>query len=133
MVRINAHAHHHRDVSRDLVEEGIPSTVRVSGGAAADGIQPQHLTQLQEEVAQLSHQVVVMIPPSIPPASAPARHGDDGREAFRLESYVRPFHLAASFDYVASGAYRKEPSLQRFIQARAEQMKEHGQPVELWK
>ena len=36
-------------------------------------------------------------------------------------------------DYVASGAYRREPSLQRFIQSRAEQMRERGQPVELWK
>ena len=59
--------------------------------------------------------------------------GENGREAFRVESYVRPFHLAASFDYVASGAYRREPSLQRFIQSRAEQMRERGQPVELWK
>ncbi|MFM9968708.1 MAG: thioredoxin family protein [Burkholderiales bacterium] len=59
--------------------------------------------------------------------------GDDGREAFRLESYVRPFHLAASFEYVASGAYRKEPSLQRFIQSKAEVMRAGGQPVELWK
>ena len=59
--------------------------------------------------------------------------GDNGREAFRVEAYVRPFHLAAAFDYVSSGAYRKEPSLQRFIQTRAEQMRERGQPVDLWK
>ena len=59
--------------------------------------------------------------------------GENGREAFRVEAYVRPFHLAASFDYVSSGAYRKEPSLQRFIQTRAEQMRERGQPVDLWK
>lgn len=59
--------------------------------------------------------------------------GDNGREVFRVEAYVRPFHLAASFEYVASRAYLKEPSLQRFIQGRAEQMRERGQPVELWK
>jgi len=59
--------------------------------------------------------------------------GADGHEAFRVESYVRPFHLAASFEYVASGAYRSEPSLQRFIQARTEQMRERGEPVDLWK
>ena len=57
----------------------------------------------------------------------------NGREVFRVEAYLRPFHLAASFDYVSSGAYRKEPSLQRFIQARTEQMRERGQPVDLWK
>ncbi len=56
-----------------------------------------------------------------------------GREVFRIEAYVRPFHLAASFDYVASGAYRKEPLLQRFIQARADALREKGQPVDLWK
>ena len=59
--------------------------------------------------------------------------GETGREVLRVEAYVRPFHLAASFDYVSSGAYRKEPSLQRFIQSRAEQMRERGQPVDLWK
>lgn len=59
--------------------------------------------------------------------------GENAREVFRIEAYVRPFHLAASFEYIASGAYRKEPSLQRFIQARAEQLRDKGQPVELWK
>ena len=59
--------------------------------------------------------------------------GESGREVFRVEAYVRPFHLAAALDYVSSGAYRKEPSLQRFIQSRAEQMRERGQPVDLWK
>lgn len=59
--------------------------------------------------------------------------GDGGREVFRIEAYVRPFHLAAALDYVSSGAYRKEPSLQRHIQARAEQMREQGQPVDLWR
>ncbi len=56
-----------------------------------------------------------------------------GREVFRTEAYVRPFHLAGSFDYVGSGAYAKEPSFQRFLQAKAEHMRERGQAVELWK
>jgi len=57
---------------------------------------------------------------------------DGGREVFRVEAYLRPFHLASALDYVASGAYRKEPSFQRFIQARAERMRARGQSVELW-
>jgi len=57
---------------------------------------------------------------------------DRGREVFRIEAYLRPFHLAGSFDYVASGAYEKEPSFQRFIQTRAERMSARGQSVELW-
>ncbi len=42
-----------------------------------------------------------------------------GREVFRVEGYVRPFHLASALDYVASGAYRKQPEFQRFVEARA--------------
>ncbi len=58
---------------------------------------------------------------------------DGGREAFRIEAYVRPFHLAGALDYVASGGYRKEPSFQRYLQAHAEKLRERGEPVELWK
>jgi thioredoxin-related protein len=55
-----------------------------------------------------------------------------GQEVFRIEAYLRPFHLESGFDYVASGAYRKEPSFQRFIQARAERIRARGGKVELW-
>lgn len=55
-----------------------------------------------------------------------------GKEVFRIEAYLRPFHLASSFEYVASGAYRREPSFQRFISARAERIREQGGKVELW-
>ena len=55
-----------------------------------------------------------------------------GREVFRVEAYVRPFHLASAFDYVASGAYLREPSFQRFVQARAERLRERGDRVDLW-
>jgi thioredoxin-related protein len=58
---------------------------------------------------------------------------DRGREVFRTEAYVRPFHLAGSFDYVSSGGYRTEPSFQRFLQAKAEKIQERGGRVELWK
>ena len=56
-----------------------------------------------------------------------------GREAFRAEGYLRPFHLAATMDYVASGAYRGEPSFQRYLQARADAMRAQGKAVDLWK
>jgi len=58
---------------------------------------------------------------------------DAGREVFRIEAYLRPFHLASALDYVASGAYSTEPSFQRFIQARAERLRQAGATVELWK
>jgi len=56
-----------------------------------------------------------------------------GREVFRIEAYLRPFHLAGSFEYVSSGAYLKQPSFQRFLQAKAERMRERGERVEIWK
>jgi thioredoxin-related protein len=56
-----------------------------------------------------------------------------GREVFRNEGYLRPFHLASTLDYVASGAYLKEPSFQRFIQRRSDALRDKGEAVELWK
>ena len=55
-----------------------------------------------------------------------------GKEVFRIEAYLRPFHFASGFDYVASGAYRTQPSFQRFIQARAEKIRERGGAVKVW-
>jgi thioredoxin-related protein len=55
-----------------------------------------------------------------------------GAEVFRIEAYLRPFHLASGLDYVASGAYRAEPSFQRYIQARAAKIRAAGGRVDLW-
>jgi thioredoxin-related protein len=55
-----------------------------------------------------------------------------GNEIFRMESFLRPFHLASGLEYVASGAYRKQPSFQRFIQQRAEKIRAAGKGVDLW-
>jgi thioredoxin-related protein len=57
---------------------------------------------------------------------------DRGREVLRIESYVRAFHLASALDYVSSGAYRREPSFQRYLQARGERLRGRGDKVELW-
>ena len=56
-----------------------------------------------------------------------------GAEVFRVDGYVRPFHLAGSLDYVASGAWRTEPQFQRFLQHKAEALRGKGQPVDLWR
>ena len=56
---------------------------------------------------------------------------DGADEVFRIEAYIRPFHLASALDYVASRAYRREPSFQRFIQARADAMRARGERVNL--
>lgn len=56
-----------------------------------------------------------------------------GREVFRVEGYLRPFHFASSLDYVASGAYKKQPEFQRFIEARAAARRAKGEKIELMK
>ncbi len=56
-----------------------------------------------------------------------------GKEVFRIDGYVRPFHLASALDYVASGAYVKEANFQRYLQARADAMRHRGEVVDLWK
>ncbi|HYN12842.1 MAG TPA: thioredoxin fold domain-containing protein [Burkholderiales bacterium] len=55
-----------------------------------------------------------------------------GREVLRMEAYFRPFHVAGALEYVSSGAYRREPSFQRFLQGRAERLRSRGETVDLW-
>ncbi len=56
-----------------------------------------------------------------------------GKEIFRVEAYVRAFHLQSALDYLASGAYLKEPNFQRFIQARGDAIRARGGQVDLMK
>jgi thioredoxin-related protein len=55
-----------------------------------------------------------------------------GREVFRVEGYLRPFHIESSLAYVASGGYTTEPSFQRYVQQRAEKIRQAGGKVEIW-
>lgn len=57
---------------------------------------------------------------------------EQGREALRLDTYLRPFHVASALEYVASGAWRGEPSFQRFVQGRADRLRSEGRRVDLW-
>ena len=54
-----------------------------------------------------------------------------GREVFRAEAYLKAFHIQSAMDYVASGAYREQPSFQRFIQARADRLESQGVHIDL--
>jgi thioredoxin-related protein len=56
---------------------------------------------------------------------------EQGREVFRSEAYLRTFHIQSVMDYIASGAYRRQPNLQRFIQERADHLREQGVVVDL--
>ena len=58
---------------------------------------------------------------------------DSGKEVFRTEAYLRPFHLQSAMEYVSTGAYKKQPEFQRFVQERADHMREQGIEVDLWK
>lgn len=54
-----------------------------------------------------------------------------GNEVMRMEAYLKSFHVQSVMDYVASGAYRTEPSFQRFIEARAEHLREQGMTINI--
>ena len=52
-------------------------------------------------------------------------------EVIRMEAYLKSFHIQSVMDYVSSGAYKKEPSFQRYIDVRAEAIREMGIKVDL--
>ncbi len=56
-----------------------------------------------------------------------------GKEVIRWESSFRVFHTQGMFDYVASEAYRREPSFQRFLAAKTEHIREAGHDVNIWR
>jgi thioredoxin-related protein len=56
-----------------------------------------------------------------------------GKEVFRVEAYLKTFHLQSALDYVASRAYLSQPSFQRFIKARGDALREKGVVIDLWK
>ena len=55
----------------------------------------------------------------------------DGREVFRSEAWLKTFHLHAVLDYVATGAYLHQTNFQRFVQHRADILREKGFEVDL--
>lgn len=54
-----------------------------------------------------------------------------GQEVFRTEGYLKSFHIHGALDYVATGAYVREPSFQRFLAERRSQLAERGLEVDL--
>jgi len=58
---------------------------------------------------------------------------DEGKEVIRVEAFLKSFHVQSVLDYVASGAYRRQSSLQRFIQERADRLREQGIIIDLWR
>ncbi|MDH5181895.1 MAG: thioredoxin fold domain-containing protein [Gammaproteobacteria bacterium] len=54
-----------------------------------------------------------------------------GREIIRTEAYLKSFHIQSVMDYAASGAYKTQPSFQRFISKRADELEARGVHIEL--
>ncbi len=54
-----------------------------------------------------------------------------GQEILRREAYLKAFHTQGAMHYVLSGAYKTEPSFQRYLQARMAELEEQGIHVDL--
>ena len=58
---------------------------------------------------------------------------DGDKEIIRIEGFMKAFHVQSVFDYVLTGSYKTEPSLQRYIEHRADHIRNTGKTVDLWK
>lgn len=56
-----------------------------------------------------------------------------GAEVFRIDGYVKAFHLQSSFDYVLTGSYKEYPGFQPFLHDRADKLEEEGIEIEIMK
>jgi thioredoxin-related protein len=59
---------------------------------------------------------------------------DDMQEAlaFAMPGYFKPFHHLSALQYVASDGYKEQPNFQRWLQAKADAMREDGEEVTIW-
>lgn len=51
---------------------------------------------------------------------------------FMLPGYFKPFHHISSLEYVATDGYKEQPNFQRWLQAKADHMRENGEEVNIW-
>ena len=56
---------------------------------------------------------------------------NNGNEVFRADAYLKAFHTQSVMDYVSSGAYKKQSNFQRYIDERADHLREQGIEVDL--
>ncbi len=54
-----------------------------------------------------------------------------GEEVFRTDAYLKAFHTQSVMDYVSSNAYKKQSNFQRYIDERADHLREQGIEVNL--
>ena len=58
---------------------------------------------------------------------------EQGQEIIRSEAFFKIFHTQGIFAYLAEGGYKTEPDFQRYLSARAEQQREQGKDVDIWR
>lgn len=56
---------------------------------------------------------------------------DKGAEVFRSDAYLKAFHIQSVMDYVSSNSYKNQKNFQRYIEARAEHLREQGVAIDL--
>ncbi len=54
-----------------------------------------------------------------------------GNEVFRSDAYLKAFHTQTVMDYVSSGAYKTQSNFQRYVDQRADHLREQGIEVNL--
>ena len=55
----------------------------------------------------------------------------DGKEVFRSDAYLKAFHIQSVMEYVASGVYKTQSNFQRYVDERADHLREQGIEVNL--
>lgn len=56
----------------------------------------------------------------------------DHTEVIRSESWLRTFHTQSILDYVVSNAWQQQPSFQRYLNERSDQIRERGGSVDIF-
>ncbi len=55
-----------------------------------------------------------------------------GKEVMRISAFLKTFHFQSVYAYVLEQAYLEQPEFQRYISARAEQIREAGFDTDIW-
>ncbi len=111
----------HSAETRELLDRFDVARIDLFGAARLTGPDGKPATE-----AELGRTLEIAYTPSLLLFDA------SGREVLRVEGYVRALHLQSALDYVASGAYRTQPSFQRYLQTRTERLRSQGSDVRLW-
>lgn len=57
---------------------------------------------------------------------------NQGKEVIRSEAFFKLFHVEGLYTYLLDDNYKKQPSFQRYLSAKAEHLREQGIDVDIW-